>query len=260
MPEKSIDSRIEKGQRSPAERLLSIALGVILCVGLFAGISLSLSGCGSEEGAQESAQSSASAESGTSAAQEDEDAGQGAAYKYVKLLASSDSTYYMKASVVTTITAENETTKDIVESAQTKDKQMISSESNSYIQYYLSGKQYYYDTLTMKYYELGTAGAAGKVDQAYAPVTGYKETKDAEFGGTACKCDVYENEAVYDGTKVMTTMEYYVAGGELVGIVSTQTYRADKRTISKVTMTIEKFTTDIPEGTFDPPSGFEKAQ
>ena len=67
----------------------------------------------------------------------------------------------------------------------------------------------------MKYYELASTGTGEMVDQAYAPITGYKETKDAEFGGMACKCDVYENEAVYDGTKVLTTMEYYVAAEDV---------------------------------------------
>lgn len=188
------------------------------------------------------------------------DGAEGAAYEFVRLLAGSDTEYYMKAEVVTEIPGENGATKDIVESAQAKDRQMISSESNSYIQYYLSGRQYYYDTLTMKYYELGAAGRTGAVDQAFAPVTGYKETKDAEFGGRECKCDVYENETVYDGTKVLMIMEYYVADGKLAGIVSKQRYRADEKLISKVTMTIKEFTTDIPEGTFDPPSGFEKVE
>ena len=264
-------------KKTARDRILAALLGIVLCAGLFAGLSFFLSGCG----AGQDAGSGAGAETGQSSGQDQtaddgqEESGQGAAYKYVKLLADKDSTYYMKAVVESKVTEENAVTKDIVESAQTKDKQMISSESNSYIQYFLSGKQYYYDTLTMKYYELASTGTGEMVDQAYAPITGYKETKDAEFGGLACKCDIYENEAVYDGTKVLTTMEYYVAAedvrrsvdgevkqiskGDLVGIVSKQRYRKDTKLISSVTMTILEFTTDLPDGIFDPPSGFEKA-
>ena len=56
--------------------------------------------------------------------------------------------------------------------------------------------------------------------------------------------------------------EYYVdKEGNLVGVMSVQK-NADRNMeeVSKVKMKVEKFTTKIPEGTFDLPKGYEEVK
>lgn len=192
-----------------------------------------------------------------------DDAGsfEGAAAKYAALFSSKDSTYYMKASVESQSGAQ-ETTEDIIETAQAPGKQMISSESSSYIQFYLSGKQYYYDTLNMTYYELDVSGGSESADAAYAPSEGFEGTEDGTFEGQPVKIDTYRNETKYEGVRIVSTTQYYVSDDEaadLVAIVSEQKNKVTGKIISRVTMRVQEFSTELPDGVFDLPKGFTKA-
>ena len=240
----SIDNKQKK--KTKCRKFAKTAV-TVLCALLLV---LAMTGCGEENTDKDKASGANGEESG-------------AAKKYVDLLTSEDSTYYME---ISTESKTEEGEKNIVEDyqvlAQDKGKKFMSSELNGTKQYVKDGKLYYCLDNTMTYYVTPQNDSQSEVTDAYAPNSGYKKTVDKEFGGEKCKCDIYEKETTEEGTSLVNVTEYYVdKEGNLVGVMSVQK-NADRNMeeVSKVKMKVEKFTTKIPEGTFDLPKGYEEVK
>lgn len=233
----SVDNKRNKSTRVYKSGRLA---KVVICA-LALALALAMAGCGSDSDSGDKEKASG-----------DSVEKKGVAGKYVKLLTDENSTYYME------IKSDN----DEQTLAQDKGKKYMTSRLNGTSQYVLGDKLYYCIDKDKTYFVTPQNNDAGEITDSYAPNSGYKETVEKKFYGEKCKCDIYEKETEEEGTNLVNVTEYYVdKDGNLVGVVSIQK-NADRNMeeVSKVKMKVEKFTTKIPEGTFDLPEDYEEVK
>ncbi|MBQ9179884.1 MAG: hypothetical protein IJ132_03690 [Firmicutes bacterium] len=219
---------------------LSLLMIIAICLAAFA-----LSACEAEE-------SGSAADPG-----EEHEIQDGAAKKYVDLLTSDKSEYYMTIESEQKTAGSDDVFRDVQTIAQDGAKKFVSSDANQSLQYNLDGYFYYYDIRNKQYYKMKETGNVDEITDAYAPRNGYKKTEEKKFDDKKCQCDIFEKETTEEGMVMVNRTEYYVdEEGELVGVVSEQRNKDSDRLAGRLVMTVTDFKSKVPEGTFDLPDGY----
>ena len=229
-------TKYSRGRRGALALLMILAI----CLAAFA-----LSACEAEE-------------SGSAAdPAEEHEVQDGAAKKYVDLLTSDKSEYYMTIESEQKTPDSDDVFRDVQTIAQDGSKKFVASDASQSLQYNLDGYFYYYDIQNKQYYKMKETGNVDEITDAYAPRNGYKKTVEKKFDGEKCQCDIFEKETTEEGIALLNITEYYVdEEGQLVGVVSEQRNKDSDRLASRLVMTVTDFKTKVPEGTFDLPDGY----